>query len=71
MPTVYSSARCTSGIRCPSTGIVDVEARLVEVWRPEDVRPAMISDRLTWQPDAEIAPLVIELGAYFMEVHGG
>jgi Uma2 family endonuclease len=29
--------------------IVDPDARLVEVWHPEDARPEIVTDRLTWR----------------------
>jgi Uma2 family endonuclease len=29
--------------------VVDPDAGLVEVWRPEDERPAIVTDRLTWR----------------------
>jgi Uma2 family endonuclease len=48
--------------------IVDLDARLVEVWRPSDERPRMIDDQLAWQPDPALAPLTIDLPAYFREV---
>ena len=51
----------------PEYWIVDPEARLVERWRPEDTRPEIHLERLTWQPDAATAPLIIELGALFGE----
>lgn len=50
--------------------IVDPDARLVEHWRPSDERPAVLDQRLEWQPDAGLPPLVIDLGEYFREVWG-
>jgi len=47
--------------------IVDPEARLVERWRPEDTRPEVLLDRVTWQPDPAVEPLTIELSAIFGE----
>jgi Uma2 family endonuclease len=52
----------------PEYWIVDVDARLVERWRPEDERPEVLDETLTWQPDAGQPPLVIDLVAYFAEV---
>lgn len=45
--------------------IVDPDARLVEVWHPEDHRPEIVTDTLKWRvtPDAE--ELVIDLGRLF------
>lgn len=49
--------------------IVDVDARLVERWRPEDTRPEILTERLEWQPDPAEPPLVLELAAFFAAVH--
>ena len=48
--------------------IVDVDARVVEHWRPEDTRPAILDQRVEWRPDPALPALVIELLAYFAEV---
>src|SRR3712207_1185901 len=56
--------------RVPEYWIVDVDARVVERWRPDDARPEVLSDRLEWRPDAERTPLPIDLPAYFAEVAG-
>jgi Uma2 family endonuclease len=37
--------------------VVDPDAGLVEVWRPEDDRPAIVTDRLTWRW-TETAPVL-------------
>ena len=50
--------------------IVDLDARLVERWRPLDERPEVIADTLRWQPDEALAALVIELPALFERVLG-
>ena len=52
----------------PEFWIVDVDARIIERWRPTDSRPEVLTDALTWQPPFEIPPLVIDLDAYFAEV---
>ena len=50
--------------------IVDLDARLVEVWTPGAERP-MIADReLVWQPDQAPEPLVVDLGEFFGLVFG-
>lgn len=48
--------------------IVDLKARLVERWRPEDERPEILHERLAWAPCAAIAPLVVDLVALFDRV---
>jgi Uma2 family endonuclease len=50
--------------------IVDLDARLVERWRPLDERPEVIADTLRWQPDETLPALVIELPALFKRVLG-
>ena len=53
--------------RIPDYWIVDPEARVVEHWTPDDERPAIVTDVLTWQPKAEIPPLDINLSVFFAE----
>ncbi len=48
--------------------IVDVDARLVERWRPVDARPEILAEVLKWQPDRACPPLLIDLPTYFAEV---
>lgn len=45
--------------------IADLNAQLIERWRPEDVRPEIVSEELLWQPNPEIPPLELELHALF------
>lgn len=54
-------------IAVPEYWIVDIDAGVVERWRPTDDRPQILTDRLTWQPDAGIGALVIDLAALFAE----
>ena len=56
--------------RVPEYWIVDLDARLVERWRPEDSRAELVSETLEWQPRTELAPLRIDLPAFFSEVLG-
>ena len=49
--------------------IVDLDARVVEVWRPGDKRPEVAAERLEWQPEPALPPLVIDLLAFFREAH--
>ena len=41
--------------------IVDLEARLIERWRPTDVRPEILSEQLVWHPTEAAAPLTLAL----------
>ena len=54
----------------PEYWIVDLDARLVERWRPGDERPEVLTERLRWQPDARVAYLEIDLPAFFASVLG-
>jgi Uma2 family endonuclease len=48
--------------------IVDLEARLVEIWRPEDDRPEILTDRLVWRVKPDAPALVIELEELFRDL---
>jgi Uma2 family endonuclease len=52
----------------PEYWIVDVEARLVERWRPGDERPEILSDTLVWHPAGAGEPLVVSLPQLFTEI---
>ncbi|HEY0969719.1 MAG TPA: Uma2 family endonuclease [Gemmatimonadales bacterium] len=54
----------------PEYWIVDVDARLVERWRPDDERPEILAERLEWRPDPAHPALEIDLPACFAEVCG-
>ena len=50
--------------------IVDLDARLVEVWTPDAERPAVVDRELTWQPGGAPEPLVVKLEEFFGAVIG-
>jgi Uma2 family endonuclease len=50
--------------------IVDLDARLVERWRPADERPEVLEERLLWEPEGAAVPLLLDLGEFFREVNG-
>jgi Uma2 family endonuclease len=54
----------------PEYWIVDLDARLVERWRPREDRPEIVAETLVWQPAAAHPPLTIELPAFFTAVLG-
>ena len=56
--------------RVPEYWVVDLDARLVERWRPDDARAELMAERLEWQPRADLEPLRIDLPAFFDEVLG-
>lgn len=54
----------------PEYWIVDVDARLIERWRPADERPEILDHEIAWQPDPATPPLVIDIARYFADVLG-
>lgn len=54
----------------PEYWIVDVASRLIERWTPNDDRPEILAERLSWQPDAAHAPLELDLQGFFQAVAG-
>lgn len=48
--------------------VVDPDARLVEVWHPDDDRPEIVTDRLTWRVAPDAPELLIELDEVFERV---
>ncbi|MGE0442266.1 MAG: Uma2 family endonuclease [Gemmatimonadales bacterium] len=54
----------------PTYWIIDLDARLAEVWTPDAERPQVVEDILTWQPGTEAPPLRIDLPAVFNEADG-
>lgn len=52
----------------PEYWIVDLDARLVERWRPRDERPEILVEVLEWRPAAATEPFRLEFPAYFAEI---
>jgi Uma2 family endonuclease len=52
----------------PEYWIVDLDARLVERWRPGDERPEILSETLVWQVAEDAEPFGLDLPAFFGEV---
>jgi Uma2 family endonuclease len=52
----------------PEYWIVDLDARVVERWRPGDERPEILAEVLVWHPQPAARPLSIELEAFFADV---
>lgn len=48
--------------------IVDVDAQCIERWRPDDERPEILADALSWQSRADVAALLIDLPALFADM---
>ena len=51
--------------------IVDLDARLIERWRPEDDRPEILTDQLAWSPAGSADPLALSLPEFFTTVIEG
>jgi len=45
--------------------IVDLNARLVEVWRPDDERPEIVTDILRWRVAPDAADAAVDLATVF------
>jgi Uma2 family endonuclease len=52
----------------PEYWVVDVDARLIERWRPEVGEPERLSDYITWQPAGASDAFVVDLAEYFAAV---
>jgi Uma2 family endonuclease len=50
--------------------IVDLDARVVERWRPDDDRPEILTARVEWLPEGARTPFTLDFAAYFAEVFG-
>ncbi len=52
----------------PEYWVVDLDARVVERWGPDDERPAILDEVVTWHPVPGVPPLEISLPELFSEV---
>jgi len=50
--------------------VVDPDAQLVEVWRPDDTRPEIVTDVLKWRVTQDAAELTINLNQLFARLPG-
>ena len=53
----------------PEFWVVDLDARVVERWQAGDERPEIVTDELRWLPEGAAEPLVVDLPAFFAQVH--
>ena len=49
--------------------IFDMDARVVECWRPGASQPTIHDDVVTWHPDGAPEPFVLDLVSFFQKVH--
>lgn len=50
--------------------IVDLDARVIERWRPGAAMPEIVEDRLAWTPPGSAGELVVELEPLFRQASG-
>jgi Uma2 family endonuclease len=50
--------------------IVDLDARLVERWKPSDDRPEILTEGIEWTAPSAPEPLVIDFNELFADAHG-
>lgn len=48
--------------------IVDLDAQLIERWRPQDERPEIIHETLRWQPSGAAEALELDVARFFAAV---
>ena len=48
--------------------VVDPDARVVEVWHPDDTRPEIVTEVLRWRARADVPELEIGLEDLFRDV---
>ena len=54
----------------PEYWIVDLDARLIERWRPDEARPEVLTDRLIWEPTPGQDALEVDVAGFFATVYG-
>lgn len=47
--------------------IVDGESQTIERWQPDDERPAIVADGLTWHPDSASEPFQLDVPLMFRD----
>lgn len=54
----------------PEYWVVDLDARQIERWQPNDARPEVLSDRLAWQAPGSETAFSIDLAEFFEQCCG-
>jgi Uma2 family endonuclease len=52
----------------PEYWIVDIDAQIVERWRPGDQRPEVLTERIEWRPSETADALVVDVAALFADL---
>ena len=52
----------------PAYWVVDLDARLIERWTPNDDRPEILTDTLTWQPIGASTAFALQLADFFSSI---
>jgi Uma2 family endonuclease len=52
----------------PEYWIVDGDAAALEIWHPDDERPALVDDRVVWRPDGASQPFELDVRSLFESV---
>lgn len=47
---------------------MDLDAKLIERWRPGDLRPEILHSRLEWRPQGAAAAFELDLPEFFARV---
>ena len=56
--------------RVPEYWIIDIDARLVERWRPRDERPEILTEAMRWEPAPGVGSWEVDVPAFFRRVLG-
>ncbi len=54
----------------PEYWIVDLDARMIERWRPGDSRPEVLDELMRWNPEGSSASLELDLPGLFQSIWG-
>jgi Uma2 family endonuclease len=52
----------------PDYWVVDIDARVIEWWRTDDIVPAALREQLEWSPTGSTTPMRLDLPGFFAKV---
>ena len=55
----------------PAYWVVDGEAEVFEIWKPDDERAMLAAERLVWEPAGAPAPFVLDVERFFADLADG